>query len=66
MIPVLEADLQKSFKEHLLEKFKKFPSPNVVKIYGRFCNMAKNSDDFENLVTNLYITKQTQNIEQVF
>lgn len=53
----LEADLQKSFKDHILEKFKNSYSPNVVNIFSKFCNLAKDSDDFEKLVTKLYETK---------
>ena len=57
MMTTLEVDLQKSFKDHLLEKFKISQSPNIVDIYARFCNMSRNSDDFEILVNNLYTTK---------
>jgi hypothetical protein len=57
MMSNLEADLQKSFKDHLLEKFKISQSPNIVNIYAKFCNMSKDSDDFEKLVQKLYETK---------
>lgn len=63
MMGELEADLHKSFRDLLLERFKKSQSPNVVNIYARFCNMCKDSEDFESLVTNLYAHAQTQNVE---
>jgi len=57
MMENLEAELQKSFKDQILEKFRISQSPNVVNIFSKFCNLSKKSDDFEKLVTKLYETK---------
>lgn len=57
MFSHLEADLQKSFKDHLFEKFKIFHSQNIVNIYSKYCNLMRESEDFETLVSALYKTK---------
>jgi hypothetical protein len=54
-MPLLELDLQKSFKDHLLEVFKNRPQPNIINIFAKFCNLSQKSEDFESLVTTFFM-----------
>ena len=38
----------------------------MVNIFSKFCNFAKDSEDFEKLVAKLFKSKQTQNVSVVF
>ena len=72
ILPTLSIDLQKSFKDHVLEKFKMAKGLNVVNIYAKFCNMASQEEDFENMVLTffkMYPVMREQillNVPQVF